>query len=64
MSIPVNVIPAVNRMVRSSQQMLVELGRQPKAEELAARLAMPRDKVEKLMAIAPLPGGLPPLTQR
>jgi RNA polymerase primary sigma factor len=62
--IPANLIPAVNKMVRTSQTMFCESGRQPTAEELALRLAMPLEKVEKLLAIAPPPAGLPPLTPR
>lgn len=58
MNIPENLVPAVNRMVRTSRQMLCELGRQPDAAELAARLAMPLDKMAKLLSIAPPARGL------
>ena len=60
--IPSDLIPMVNRLVRTSRTMLCESGRQPTAEELAARLTLPLDKVRRLLAIAPLPSGLPPLT--
>jgi len=53
--IPANLIEAVNRLVRTAQRMFVELGRQPTAEELAERLAMPVAQVEKLLVIARAP---------
>lgn len=50
-----NIISTLNRLVRASRQMLQELGREPSAEELAGRLAMPLEQVRRLMAIAGLP---------
>ena len=53
--VPANVIATVNRLVRTSRRMLQEIGREPTAEELAQRLAMPLEKVRRLMGIAGLP---------
>lgn len=50
--IPADLIPAVNRVIRTSQKLLREIGREASHEELAARLAIPLPKVEKLLAIA------------
>jgi DNA-directed RNA polymerase sigma subunit (sigma70/sigma32) len=50
-----NLVPTVNRLVRTSRRMLCELGREPNGEELARRLGMPVAQVRKLMAIAGLP---------
>jgi RNA polymerase primary sigma factor len=49
------VIETVNKVVRTSQQMLPEIGREPTPEELAERLAMPPDKVHRVLAIAKRP---------
>ena len=53
--IPADLIPVINRMVRTSRQLFVESGHEPSVEELAARLAMPLAKVEKLAVVAGLP---------
>jgi RNA polymerase primary sigma factor len=53
--IPTNIIETVNKVVRTSRRMLPEIGREPTPEELAARLGMPREKVEKLLEIARQP---------
>jgi DNA-directed RNA polymerase sigma subunit (sigma70/sigma32) len=53
--VPARVIELVNRVVRTSQQMLPEIGREPTPEELAEKLAMPLDKVHKVLAIANRP---------
>ena len=50
-----SIIETVNRVVRTSQQMLPEIGRQPTPKELAERLAMPLDKVHRVLAIAKRP---------
>ena len=50
--IPPRLIERVNLLVRTSQRMLLELGRRPTAEELADRLGMPLGTVEKLLKIA------------
>ncbi len=49
-------------MVRTSRRMLCESGREPTAEELADKLAMPVDKVQKLLAISGAPISLAALT--
>ena len=53
--VPVNIIDTVNKVVRTSRQMLPELGREPTPEELAERLAMPPEKLRKVLAIARQP---------
>jgi RNA polymerase primary sigma factor len=53
--IPTNIIETVNRIVRTSRRMLPEIGREPTPEELADRLGMPREKVEKVLEIARRP---------
>ena len=50
--IPVHMIETINKLVRMSKQLMSELGREPTHEELSARLAMPIDKVRKVMKIA------------
>ena len=55
MTIPADLIETVNKLVRTSRRMLIETGREPTAEELAERLAMPLDKVRKLLEIARQP---------
>ena len=52
---PTHVIETVNTVVRTSRQMLPEIGREPTPEELAEKLAMPLDKVHKVLAIAKRP---------
>lgn len=53
--IPVHMIETINKIVRSSRQMLNEIGREPTPEELAIRLHMPIDKVRKVLKIAKEP---------
>lgn len=53
--IPVHMIETINKIVRSSRQMLNEIGREPTPEELASRLHMPIDKVRKVLKIAKEP---------
>jgi RNA polymerase primary sigma factor len=53
--IPVHMIETINKLVRTSRQMLHEIGREPTPEELAERLAMPLDKVRKVLKIAKEP---------
>jgi RNA polymerase primary sigma factor len=45
----------VNEVVRTAQQMLPEIGREPTPEELSEKLAMPLDKVHRVLAIANRP---------
>ncbi len=56
--IPVHMIETINKIVRTSRQMLHEMGREPTPEELAQRLVMPVDKVRKVMKIAKEPVSL------
>ena len=56
--IPVHMIETINKLVRTSRQMLTEMGREPVPEELAKRLSMPLDKVRKVMKIAKEPVSL------
>ena len=53
--IPVNMIETINKIVRTSRQILHEIGREPTPEELAAKLSMPLEKVRKVMKIAKEP---------
>jgi len=53
--IPVHMIETINKLVRTSRQMLHEIGREPAPEELAAKLQMPLEKVRKVMKIAKEP---------
>ena len=53
--IPVHMIETINKIVRSSRQILNEIGREPTPEEIAARLHMPLEKVRKVMKIAKEP---------
>lgn len=53
--IPVHMIETINKIVRTSRQILHEIGREPTPEELAAKLAMPLEKVRKVMKIAKEP---------
>jgi RNA polymerase sigma factor (sigma-70 family) len=46
--IPVHMIETINKLVRTSRQMLHEIGREPTPEELAEKLAMPLEKVRKV----------------
>jgi RNA polymerase primary sigma factor len=52
---PAQVIDTINLLVRTSRQMLPELGRTPMPEELAEKLAMPVEKVRGLLEIAQAP---------
>jgi RNA polymerase primary sigma factor len=53
--IPVHMIETINKLVRTSRQMLHEIGREPTPEELAGKLSMPLDKVRKVLKIAKEP---------
>ena len=56
--IPVHMIETINKIVRTSRQMMHEIGREPRPEELAQRLHMPVDKVRKVLKIAKEPVSL------
>ena len=56
--IPVHMIETINKIIRTSRQMLSELGYEPTPAEIANRLSMPVDKVRKVMKIAKEPVSL------
>ena len=56
--IPVHMIETINKLVRTSRQMMHEIGREPTPEELSERLHMPLDKVHKVLKIAKEPVSL------
>ena len=56
--IPVHMIETINKIVRTSRQMLNEIGREPTPEELAEKLGMPLEKVRKVLKIAKEPFSL------
>lgn len=56
--IPVHMIETINKLVRTSRQMMHEIGREPTPEELSVRLHMPLEKVRKVMKIAKEPVSL------
>jgi RNA polymerase primary sigma factor len=53
--IPVHMIETINKLVRTSRQMMNDIGREPTPEELSEKLMMPLDKVRKVMKIAKEP---------
>lgn len=53
--IPVHMIETINKIVRTSRQMMLETGREPTPEELAEKLSMPLEKVRKVLKIAKEP---------
>ena len=53
--VPVHMIETINKIVRTSRQMLNEMGREPTPEELAEKLHMPLEKVRKTLKIAKEP---------
>jgi RNA polymerase primary sigma factor len=53
--IPVHMIEVVNKIVRTSRQMLQEIGREPTPEELSEKLAIPLEKVQKVLKLAKEP---------
>jgi len=55
MAIPVDLIGTINNLVRTSRRMLIETGREPTSEELGERLAMPPEKIRRLLEIARQP---------
>ena len=56
--IPVHMIETINKLVRTSRQMLHEIGREPTPEELSEKISMPLDKVRKVLKIAKEPVSL------
>ena len=53
--IPVHMIETINKIVRTTRQIMSEIGREPTPNELAERLHMPLDKVKKVLKIAKEP---------
>ena len=53
--IPVHMIETITKLVRTSRQMLHEIGREPTPEELSEKISMPLDKVRKVLKIAKEP---------
>ena len=53
--VPVHMIETINKQVRTSRQLVQELGREPRAEEIALRLGVPVEKVRKTKEIAQQP---------
>jgi len=53
--IPAHLIETVNKLVRVSRQLLLDLGREPTPEEIAEKASMPVEKVRKLLEIANRP---------
>jgi RNA polymerase primary sigma factor len=53
--VPVHMIEIINKIVRTSRQILSEIGREPTPEELAGKLGMPLEKVRKALKIAKEP---------
>ena len=56
--IPVHMVETINKLMRVSRQMVQELGREPSAEEIAAKLDMPVDRVREILKIAQEPVSL------
>lgn len=56
--VPVHMIETINKLIRMSRQILHEIGREPTPEELAEKMSMPLDKVQKALKIAKEPVSL------
>ena len=56
--IPVHMVETINKVIRVSRQLLQELGHDPSAEEIAAEMGMPVDKVREILKIAQEPVSL------
>ncbi len=56
--IPVHMVETINRLIRVSRQLLQDLGREPTAEEIAAKMDMPVDRVREIMKISQEPVSL------
>jgi RNA polymerase primary sigma factor len=53
--IPVHMIETINKLIRTSRQLVQEIGREPSPEEIAERMCLPLDKVRKVLKIAKEP---------
>jgi RNA polymerase primary sigma factor len=58
--VPAHLIATINKVVRASRRLLLHLGREPTPEEIAEKLAIPVDRVRKLLEIASRPIVLTP----
>ena len=58
---PAHLIETINKLVRTSRQLLLVLGREPTPEEIAEKLAIPVEKVRKLLDVAQRPIVLTPV---
>ena len=58
--IPAHLIETINKLVRVSRRLLLDRGSEPTPEEIVEKLAMPVDKVQKLLKIANRPIVLTP----
>ena len=56
--IPVHMVETINRLVRTSRQLLQELGREPTTEEIAARVDLPVERVSEIMKMSQEPVSL------
>lgn len=56
--IPVHMIETINKILRTSRQIIHDMGREPTPEEIAAKLSMPIEKVRKVLKIAKEPMSL------
>lgn len=56
--IPVHMVETINRLIRTSRQLLQELGREPKAEEIAERMGIPVERVREIRKISQDPVSL------
>lgn len=56
--IPVHMVETINRLIRTSRQMVQELGREPTTEEIAARMEIPEERVREIKKIAQDPVSL------
>jgi RNA polymerase primary sigma factor len=53
--VPVHMIEAINKVVRTSRKMVQDLGREPSAEEIGSKLELPADKVKSVLKAAQEP---------
>ena len=56
--IPVHMVETINRLIRVSRQLLQELGREPTAEEISAKMELPVERVREIMKISQEPVSL------
>src|SRR5262245_66227230 len=56
--VPVHMVETINKLIRTSRRLLQELGREPTADEIAAEMQIPADKVEEIIKAAQEPVSL------